>query len=46
MCQRVCGMQLFHMNETALLLYLTLMAQTFQFAVHIVPMVFLELFTM
>ena len=30
MCQRVCGMWLFHMNETALLLYLALMAKTSQ----------------
>lgn len=45
-CQKVCGMRLFHMSETALLLYLMPMAQTFQFDVHVVPMVFLELFTM
>jgi len=44
MCQSVCGTRLLHMNETALLLYLMLMAQTFHFAVHVVPMVFLELF--
>jgi len=45
-CQRVCGMRLFHMNETALLFHLMLMAQTFQFAVHVVPIVFLELLIM